>query len=884
MAIPKKIHCSGPEQLAAQKQTRMGIIDPAAFGFNFVGNQLVTWMTKVNAWTNKTETQFSFLVQCPAGRPHTTIPHTGCGFWVKIVRSQEGDTRFWGCMNHNHEVDSYEDGGISFFQLSLLPLLPVDQEEEKEDEKTKEEEKPVPHAQHHEPRTNPEDPVLVRWYGGSRYDLRALLDSLSIDPYGTPEDEVERWPETIMARIWSSGSPDAREGFRCVYRCGAYVGRKFPHQQVVPVKRHGGITCKLTDCTVWVRVLIHGDKIELVGQLDHNHEKESILVRQPLHRRVKFLLEEVVMESAAPGIAAPLHRTILNKVQSRINASTLTETHNVRLHIDTRDIQKALSRRRAKLAGINPSRPPLENIEKLVEDHGEECFIFQPPTTAPYKTTDDLFVIGICTDDMVAAAQQKPDYICFDMTFEVTDIKGLLLVILGVWRSKNTSMNHSRLPDKAKPIGVVFLEPSLGPETERESGAYTIELLTRLIRAHRKFLEERGVFLNAQTVTNMVIDCDARELAALRDVYPGMAILFCWWHMATAMRKKFRELIRGKTTDSNIPGARKRKQDANTIAGDIRRKLMGAFIVWRNAENFAEGERLFRAQISEIVEAHPEYLDALDEATSYIFDTWVNWSDHWSRESFRQYGLTDDFLDSNGVIESFHANLKEVLMSPIRQGRRLPRVDVLVGYILSGGFMADITAHHNRKLAREKPVSFVNRFRVYVHFGSLRTKTTALVEHLRRAGLGEASPLAEIIQALGKDVALDGPNSSCSCYSFAHSRKQGSGRACKHLQALDLLLGGGNLPETRPHSKRKVIIADLAPATRPATGTASSPRRPRRSSGPKTVATGKKEKKEKTKRAKSIHKTMRRTSKRRKQNWRARYLYGNITTNTCDGT
>ncbi|KAI0711901.1 hypothetical protein C8T65DRAFT_727049, partial [Cerioporus squamosus] len=424
-----------------------------------------------------------------------------------------------------------------------------------------------------------------------------------------------------------------------------------------------------TGCLAHAEVLYElatGHVLLIRGWLDHNQRcKDAFLTRIPpipLHQSV---YEVALKQLEAGAQLADIQEKNRQMFRDRKYPGQPVDLHDspYRWLLRTSDT-RSLYRQFNRLRGINTTSPAHINVHGWRDPSSpiyNKAFADAIFHYSPRAEKDDRFEVCIATDEMREAAWRYAhnSQILLDGTFGLCDRKLLLFIVMG-------------LDEKNCGLPLAFLLFSAPSGNKQTSSGYNTEILTKLLSRWKAALGTRdGTTFSPCVATT---DTDLKERGALLDVFPGIWLILCKFHVRQSWRNHRTRVVKG-TTAYHV---------------DVRRRLSELETALVETTGYEEAQALVKQEREilmreDLPESHGaitgglEHLDYLSGYWMSSEDFWRSWSEFARQAAAKILGRkVEGVVRTTNHLEAFNGVLKRKHIRRWQRGGRRVRVDILL--------------------------------------------------------------------------------------------------------------------------------------------------------------------------------------------------------------
>ncbi|KAF9469145.1 hypothetical protein BDZ94DRAFT_1303652 [Collybia nuda] len=306
----------------------------------------------------------------------------------------------------------------------------------------------------------------------------------------------------------------------------------------------------------------------------------------------------------------------------------------------------------------------------------------------PCSTDNDRLVLVIATPEMQEAAWKygHKGHVLTELTFGFSSARANLLILMAL------DDNH-----KGVPIGLIIFTAK--PGTKAIYADYDTKLIHFLLEKWRQGLgkNESGSDFRYLKVYAAMTDNDSQERTVLQDIWPGILLILCMFHIWQAWRNSLNKHLRV------IPkGDNQITQYPNAIAAyNAELDYFKALTKKPNAISKAQGKGGL---------AFLNYLGSYLQVRSF----WLSWSKAGVIKVAMRLGVPLNKVPrTNNHLKSFNGRIKNKYFEPYKHTGRLPRLDLWVLLIITKVIpnyfeqLWDHQAQHQYYIAMRKALSCI---------------------------------------------------------------------------------------------------------------------------------------------------------------------------------
>lgn len=284
---------------------------------------------------------------------------------------------------------------------------------------------------------------------------------------------------------------------------------------------------------------------------------------------------------------------------------------------------------------------------------------------SPRTVTGDRFEISIATPEMKEAAWKygHASQILLDGTFGVCNQKLLLFIVMA-------------LDEERRGVPLAFLMFSAPSGNQFTAGGYNKEIIARLLTGWKNSMGLRNgeAFRPAVAIT----DTDVKERGALADVFPGIWLLICKFHLRQAWKNHLNHVMKGTSPLHQTLRGRLKRLAQSLVESTVIETACGLILAERSTLETIREKTKFATVVGQAM-AHLDYLSSYWMREAF----WRSWSDFGRQTAARilQCPL-DGVLRTTNHLESFNGVLKRKYLRGWQNGNRRLRLDILVRILI----------------------------------------------------------------------------------------------------------------------------------------------------------------------------------------------------------
>ncbi|EIM87406.1 uncharacterized protein STEHIDRAFT_156377 [Stereum hirsutum FP-91666 SS1] len=332
---------------------------------------------------------------------------------------------------------------------------------------------------------------------------------------------------------------------------------------------------------------------------------------------------------------------------------------------------RSLYRQHHRKEGVQVRTQPHQNVDAWLDPKSPDYNKTFAAAIFHYKARvekQERFEACIATEEMksVAWTYGHGSQLILDGTFGVCNDKLLLFILMAV-------------DEDRKGVPLAFLLFSAPSGNRFTAAGYDTSILARLLAKWRDSLGKQSdePFYPPVAIT----DTDDKEKNALAQVFPGIWILNCRFHLRQCWRNHRRRELKGDSpAHSQIAGRLRRLEDdliETEVHSDALQKI--------------EDERAVLHRFKVLDSSATPAVEGGEKHLTYLMDYWVkketvwkSWSKHGCKVAAQLLGCTFDFvLPTTNHLERFNGLLKNKHLKRWQRNNRRLRLDVLIHLLIT---------------------------------------------------------------------------------------------------------------------------------------------------------------------------------------------------------
>ncbi|CUA78041.1 hypothetical protein RSOLAG22IIIB_13012 [Rhizoctonia solani] len=466
-------------------------------------------------------------------------------------------------------------------------------------------------------------------------------------------------PANKWCMQWSNGPKETYKHVLLQCYCG------YNHQSRKSSTRRAPYD--FTGCLAHVEIITvraTGAIARVHGMLMHNseclHAKLKRIPMLELHPSVLEVALQQLNNGAALTEIKQKNRVMVAACQYRDQTESLGKYRYLLRHYDTGSLYTQYYRAQ----GIDIKEKPHLNIHNWLDPASKTYNPALARAIFHYSArTEQSARLEICiaTDEMKEAAWRygHQRQILLDGTFGVCDRRLLLFIVMGI-----DKQNHG--------VPLAFLLFSAPGGNKATQSGYNTLILVKVLGRWKDSLTlyRQQAFAPAVAIT----DTDFKERGALVDVFPGIKLLICRFHLRQRWTNNRAKCLRG-----NVPGHKA-----------VRDRLVALECRLVESIDFGTAKSLVSQEIGALnqIAMNSLYASAAGKGIThleYLSSTWMtealweSWSDGGQFAAAEKIGMAvEGVVMTNNPLESFNGLLKHKLLKGWSRGGRRIRVDTLV--------------------------------------------------------------------------------------------------------------------------------------------------------------------------------------------------------------